>query len=269
MTDLIDIDNKHKNRILINPQFTNNADNKILLKDIVIIYNNGNEWRVISLDIIQMYPIIHDKYYQIEKNNTQQIVPITVYICPYTLYSVVYFGEFISNNKVYNNNLTLIDKNNDDILLIPILNQFRSITNDTLIRQSIRKNEVRIMTLRNAITQYPDCQFIDSKHIHKIDPLVDINYITNDQILFNLKSYSNKYKAKQLIYVIEYISKKQNGYKYTILIPKNNSFDQTKNGFTNYFNKMISSIRNKGGIIYPCLWFVWNTVYPNTKIIQL
>ncbi|QKF94233.1 hypothetical protein QKU48_gp0775 [Fadolivirus algeromassiliense] len=269
MTNLINSDIIYTNRILVNPSFTDIANEEVSLKDIVILYNNGKEWKVIPLYVMQMYPIIHDKYYQINKNDIQLENNITIYMCPYTLYSSVYFSKLIPFNKLYNNNLTLLDEDDKNILLIPITNTYLSLSNNIIINKYTRKNDVKIMTLRNAITNYPDCRFINTTQINKIDPLVTENYINDNKILFHHNHYSNKYNSKQLIHIIEYISKKQDKYKYTIIIPKNNNIDITKNGLGEYFNKMIGDIRDKGGIIYPCFWFAWNGIHPNTKIIAL
>ena len=72
------------------------------------------------------------------------------------------------------------------------------------------------------------------------------------------------------IYIIEYKSKKNLGeIKYTIIIPKKNTFNIFSNGFNSYLNKMIEKIKYKNGLIYSCLWFGWNTFFPDTKIIKL
>ena len=272
MDKLIDIGKKFDHRILKNISFTNNSNKKLKLSDIIVLYNDSRNWKIIPLNIFMMYPLIHDTYYEAQKDsNTNIISIITIYICPYTLFSAVYFNEFIPNDQVYNNNLTLLDANDNDILFIPIKNEVYSITSQKINNKYIRRNELKIMTLRNAISMYPDAMFIDLKQIDMIDQIVSNDYMTNNIINFKSFVFSNEYDPKTLIYIIEYKSKKIDEYKYSVIIPKINTFDIVKNGFNTYFNNMVEQIRNKGGIIYTCYWFAWSgTNNKNTyKIIKL
>ena len=261
MQNLVQIKHdKHdiNNRIIKEPKFLSRVDDKSLqLSDTVVLYNDNFTWKIVPLEIMLMYPVIHDQY----ENKI-----ITIYVCPYTLFSCVYFDQFYLNNQVYNNNLTLINDNNT---IIPIIGQIY--TKDMNIMKSyIRKNEVKIMTLRNAISMFPDCQFIDTSDIKKIEPLVDKNYLKNKQIEFlSTDKYSDKYDPKQIIYVIEYYSKKQDDYKYSVIVPKENIFDISKNKFEIYFDKMIEKVRDKGGHIYTCLWFAWSATHNKFKIINI
>ena len=45
--------------------------------------------------------------------------------------------------------------------------------------------------------------------------------------------------------------------------------DIKSNGFKDYYDKMALEIRDRGGIVYNCLWFAWNALYPDSKVIQL
>src|SRR5690606_21014491 len=99
-------------------------------------------------------------------------------------------------------------------------------------------DEIKIMTLRNAISKYPDCLFIDFNKISLIEPLTDKEYFKNKNILYPVDKFSEKYHPKTLIYIIEYKSQKQNKLKYTVLIPKKfqlGLFDFVKYGFNAYF----------------------------------
>lgn len=259
-------------RILKNPKFVNNSNINTKLSENVIVYNNGREWKVIAYDIIVMYPIIHDIYFSnIKGESGITAQPITVVVCPYTLYSAVYFGEYISNNKIYNNNIVLADINEDGQILIPILNNVYDVTADKPLDKIIRKNEVKIMTLRNAISNYPDCLFINAKKIHKFDPIVPHDYLQSNHIYYGSPLFSKKMHPKTLIYIIEYKSSQEyeHSLKNTVIIPKKNNLDIDNNGFGKYFDEMINDIRDKGGMIYNCLWFAWISTYPKSKIIKL
>jgi len=257
-------DNLNQINIISENDLIKNEKIDIQLNDLVILYNNGKFWNIVPLTILKMYPLIHGEYFDYDDYNFI-VKKITIYVCPYTLFSCVYFEEFLPYTQVYNNNLILINKNKQ--IYIPILNKY--ISGDLLVDKYMRINEVKLMTFSNAIKLYPDCQFNDILQSKLIYPLTCSDYLTNNIILFKHKKFSNLHHCKKLIYIIEYKSCKQNNYKYTILLPKENSYDIKKNGFIKYFNKMIDKIRNKGGIIYPCLWFAWNAFYPISKIINL
>ena len=126
------------------------------------------------------------------------------------------------------------------------------------------------MTLRNALSNHPDCTFIDNQKIDSIKPIVPNDYLQTKEILYNAPKFSHKYDPKTIIYIIEYKSNNTTDYfKKTVIIPIKNNFDLSKNGFGKYFDKMINDIRDKGGMIYNCLWFAWNSTFPDSKVIEL
>lgn len=263
MQNLVPIINNKNNKDDINdriidvPKYISGIQDKSLkLQDTLILYNDGSHWKAIPLNIMLMYPVIHDKC------DNQ---PITIFLCPYTLFSCVYFDKFVPGSQVYNNNLTLVNKN---YIMLPIIGNIYD--KDMKIKDVyIRKSEVKIMSLRNAISNFPDCQFIDTSVIEKISPLTNNEYFKNKIINFPINKYSNKHQPKQIIYVIEYKSKKQEDYKYTVIVPKKNIFDISKNKFEIYFNKMIDKIRDKGGHIYTCVWFAFDSTHTNFKVINI
>jgi len=265
MNNLFDTEIELHNRILTNPTFVKKSYKNSKLIDPVVVYNDNREWKIIPLYIFNMYPVIHDLYFENKKAHI-----ITVYVCPYTLFTCIYFGEYIPYNKVYNNNVILKNNNDADKILIPITSKILSISDQKVLDEYFyRKNEAKIITLRNAISTYPDCQFINIEKINKIQSIINQNYLENQKIYYDIDNYSSKYPPKQIIYIIEYKSKTSFEYKYTAIIPKKNDFDIQKNGFNDYFIKMIDQIREKGGMIYTCLWFAWDATHPDTKIIKL
>lgn len=257
MQNLVKLKHDMNNRIIKEPKYIDRIDDKGLeLSDNVVLYNDNFNWKVIPLELMLMYPVIHDQY---------ENKKISIYLCPFTLFSCVYFDEFYPGDQVYNSNLTLVNKNN---IMLPIVNNLY--TKDMkIVKSYIRKNEVKIMSLRNAISSFPDCQFIDISNIKKIEPLIDKNYFKNKTIEYPIDKYSDKYDPKQIIYVIEYHSKKQDSYKYSVIVPKENIFDISKNKFEIYFDKMIEKIRDKGGHIYTCLWFGWSVTHSKFKVITI
>lgn len=273
----LDSDSDINPRIIINPVFNPISNESVNLTDPVFVYSDGKSWKIIPLNISLVSPIIYDNFYDSAIDNNS-ITKICIYICPFSLFSVIYFGEFISFNKVYNNNLVLKDSKENEVIIPSLDNIYKenSDTNTyTLIDKIIRKNEIRIMTLRNAISKYPDCLYIDNSYLNKFDPIVPLNYIKNDQIFFPNNKFNNQYHPKTIIYIIEYKSKRTHSYKKTVLLTIDassdsvNTVDIVKNGFDVYFQRMSEKIRNRGGLIYPCFWFVWNGIYPDSKVIKL
>ena len=224
---------------------------KILkLSTVVAVYNDGIKWKAIPLYILNSYPIIYDEYY--EQSSDVKTV-ISIYVCPHTLYSCIYFGKYKLHDKMYNNNITIVNEH-DNIWIVPILNKVYSLSTDELIDEYIKKKEIKIITLKNVIYMYPDCQIINIKPIPEKQQIVQ---------------YDNKINNKKLIYVIEYKSKNISEYKYTVIIPKHNTFDINKNGFNKYFHSMAEQIRMKGGIIHTCFMDDWNMNKIESKIIEL
>lgn len=218
-----------KNRQYMAKKFKDYPPKEFNLDNIIATYFDGIKWKVIPLFILTQYPIIYDKYY--EKNNTSETL-ISIYVCPYTLYSCVYFGRYELYDKILYGNISIINMDNE-FYIQPIINKAYSLIVDKPLDIYIRKAEVKILTFKNVVYLFPDSLFI-----RDVPKRSELNVISLD---------NNK-----LVYIIEYKSKKGNDYKYTVLVPKINSFDIIKNGFGTYFHKMANNIRTKGGIIHTC-----------------
>ena len=123
------------------------------------------------------------------------------------------------------------------------------------------------MTLRNAISKYPDVHFIDYP--------VETNDFKSLKLNHPFKPYNERYNAYTLLYVIEYVSKTTGKNKYSEIIPKNSTkkegtnYDIHQNGIETYLANMIEKIRERGGIMFPCFWAAWMGYMPNTKLIEL
>lgn len=281
MSDLI-IENKYnyKNRYINDPIFTPIIPKEYELNEPVIVYYNGIKYKIIPQKFMMKFPIIYDKYYTSDitsSSNTRVIKPntgytsdITVSYCPYTASSIIYFEKYVLTNKIFNSNIILqnMDDNNKLIVQLSGLSLYKS-TNDF-----IQRGEIKIMTLRNAISKYPDSSFLDISKYKKKE-LLKQSYNINNEILYPLLYNSSEYHPKTLIYGIDYISKKDSGAKYSAIVSKDasknkvNNIDIIKNGYDIYFNKMMENIREKGGVVIPCFWFAWYAMHPETRIIKL
>lgn len=200
------------------------------------------------------HPIIHDEYFETNfqtKDGDGLILPITVTCCPYSLTGIVYFGHYLLSGETFNNNIVLKrdnDENNDK--MIQLTGQIYDGTTGHLKDTTIRKSEVKIMILRDAISIFPDCSYLQSDN----SPKSEIN-------------------SKALVYGIEYLSSSDSeskDKKYSVIINKNVSgFEFKKSGYYKYINEMHDKLKDKGAILIPCLWSVWHAFYPDSKVIEL
>lgn len=269
----MDFDNIQKtsincNRIIKDPNYTMDPPNNLNINDTVLVYNDGRTWKVVSLDIVLSHPIIYDKYYDDDINNTVSDISITY--CPYTSCAIIYYDKYKLTNKIYNNNIIIKNNNGYMIQMLGILYS----KYNKMIPSIIRREEVKIMTLQNALTRYPDCQFLH--YTTKMKPLVNKKYLSNTKIMYKINNISKRFHPKTLIYGIEYITNNSiSTKKYSAIIGddtsknKPNSRDYNKNKFNIYFVKMMDEIRERNGIVYPVYWYAWYAMFPTTKVIKI
>lgn len=211
------------------------------LKEPVLVYSDGRTYKIVRLSYMNVKKMIHDVYYDSARHDKEMNlipIPITVIFDPKTCYSIIFFGTY---NVVDNEEslLTVVSEDNPLNKIIPIKYD----------GTSIRRAEVKIMTLRNAISKYPDCLHLESK---KIKP------INNDKL--------------DIGYSIEYISKKKGTIKRTIVVPEKNIdpyFDIQKNRIETYLDKMIEKIRDKNGVVAPVSVQYYIKLFPGVKIVEL
>ena len=264
----MDFDNIQKtnincNRIIKNPKYVLAVPNNLNISDIVVVYNDGRLWKIVPLDTALSHPIIYDKYYE---NDGNIVSDISITYCPYTSCAITYFGKYKLTNKVYNSNIILENNKNYMVQMLGVLYS----KYNKIIPSIIRREEVKIMTLLNALTRYPDCLFLH--YTVKMNPLVNKEYLTNDKIMYRINKLSDRFHPKTLLYGIEYIN---NIKKYSAIMGdganknKHNSRDYNKNKFNIYFVKMMDEIRERHGIVYPVYWFAWYAMFPNTRVIKI
>lgn len=146
-----------------NDYFKDSPPKNINLSDTVIAYFDGIKWKIIPLYIMLQHSIIHDVY--IDPNSVNSI-NISVYVCPNTLFSCVYFDKFELHNKLHCDNVSVIN-NENNYVIIPITNtMYSTITNKT-INNFIRKGEVKILTYKNIMYLFPDSLFFDVDMVDK------------------------------------------------------------------------------------------------------
>jgi hypothetical protein len=195
--------------------------------------------------------------------------------------------------RAYSTSITESNESLGNLLKCPL------ISNNTLEmatqRNYIKKMSTKQMIVRNAISTFIDCKYLDYDGTtnNKAFNLPD-KYDLINQLAFQQGIQAFKYFTKMLVYGIEYVSRKtaiddletnNNGsctqLKHTLIISKNakkyitkhpeskENHDYIKNGYKEYFIKSAEQLKTKGAIIIPCYYFVWLTFYPNSKVILL
>lgn len=271
----IDISNLDQ-RFLSSPKFSDTPLD-ISLSQHVLVFNNGKRWKIIPISLASSFPVIHDQFYDrvVTKQSKPVISNISLTFCPFSSSAIIFFGRFVPTKLVYNNNLVFRKQNHPDSILLQLLGNLYSKQTGSPIHSLIRRHEVRIMTLRNAISRYPDPHFLH--HSHTLSPIVDCQYSSNSKILFPLLRFSSTFHPKTLVLGIEYQSKHvdQFNLRHAVIVGddssshSSNSYDQHVNKYYDYINQHVDHIRKKGGIFIFSYWFAWFSMFPNSKVIKL
>lgn len=230
-------------------------NNKLKLKDMAICFYNGISNVCIGLKTLMNNIIIHDYYYYdtdtitSEGNERQKKEDITIIFCPYSYTIVIYYGNFVLTNIVNNNNIVIMNLDTNKL----IQHISGSIIDKDETGCYVRKISVRVMTIKQILINYIDSKFLQ---------INDANEINNNVI-------QNKCDNINFSYGIEYITKgttQCKDIKHTILISKN---DYDYDDYKKYFKKYEEKLIEKGAILIPCDNKIWQSLYPNTKIINL
>ena len=249
-----------------------------------IFYNNAKEilfsgsldfssdtFKLALVDSTYTPNIDTDIYYDDIGSRTvdRMMSDITISYCPFSGSCVIFFDKWFCNGDVFKNNIVL-SKGKLNI---------SQLSCSTCDGELIRREEVNLMTLRNAIGKYPDCHYfnveVDDRHkVNKI-PIVQDKYKSDTTIMFGHHSKNKKYHPKSIVFGINYLSRDTNKNKYSVVVPKGTKSDKPinadikKNGIDDYFIKMLDDVRERGGIIIPTYWFAWIEQFENSKVIEL
>lgn len=229
------------------------------LSDHVILYNINDQWKLFKIDIALSYPIIYDK-------DDEGIV--TLVICPITLRSAIFEGEYEFDN--YNEyNMILKNKSTQKLTsLIP------------LVRDE-KMYEIKILTLRSALITAPDVKYmihLNSKY--NIDPIIKPGYYSN---MLDVDNYemNDLIHPKTLVYIIQYKSNFDdsgnggNDDLHTIILGKDivkdlvTGYDTRKSGLFDYLAKNSRKIIEKEGFIFPMLWYLARKMYKKSKVVYI
>lgn len=174
-------------------EFMSDHNMSIKLSDQVILYNTGNQWKIIPLIIALSYPIIYDKHE--DENDSYDI---TIAVCPITLRTALFKGTFVFETY---NDVTMILKEKKSNNLIQIDMAYK-IDKEYVIEQN-KRSEIKIMTLRNSLVFAPDVKYMIVEKNIKIKPVLDISYYSNTEDIEG-KKIDLLIHPKTLCYVIQY-----------------------------------------------------------------
>lgn len=259
-----ELSNKIKTKILNIDDYkfgTDHSDN-IKLTSHVVIYNTGNFWKIVSLDVCLSYPIIHDKYV-----NENESYDITFALCPITLRAIYLKGNF--DFLTYTDELRMVLKENEtNDTLIPI--DLGTKIDKKFIIQSNKRSEVKITTLRNALIVVPDALFLNTNK--NINYILDKKYYSNYNDIDNLKM-TGLIHPKTLVYLVQY--KSNDNIKHAIILGKDinkttaTGYDSKKSEIFEYLDTHKKIIINADGFLMPILWYIAKEAYPQAKVIYV
>lgn len=259
------IDNNMK-KLLRENDYTFNLEHNMTIKlhDQVVMYNSGSSWKIIPLIICLSYPIIYDKY-----NSDDEEYPITIAVCPITLRSAKFHGNFIFHSY---QGITMILQEEKTDKILPIDSGHKIDKN--LIIESNKRSEVKITTLRNALIIAPNILYMILNKNIKIKSIIDIDYYSNDKDI-NDKQTEYYIHPKTLCYIIQ--KKKFGSDKekvYAILgkdATKNiiTGYDSKKSGIFEYLTRNNEKLMKDNAYVFPMLWSTVKLEYPKCKVLYI
>ena len=186
--------------------FDNEPTNDYQLLDKVLCYFDGINRKIVPLSVMLTYPILYDTY----DDENDKVHDISIVLCPFTLASVVLYGKFVPTENVDHSSLVVTDT----IDTFSVLNSF-----DYIHKTKRKLNfEVDIKILRNVFTEYPDSKYFVPNSELIFEPLLPLDYYTNDTLLFDSTNESQTFHPKTLVYLIIYISSKDHKQKASVIV---------------------------------------------------
>ena len=242
-----------------NMQYNRNPPDNYSLYDNILRYNDGNDQKMMLLTVALTYPIIYDQYKYMDGKTGE----ISIIVCPFTLASIYCYGKYRATDDVENG--CLVVTNGEHTFSIMRAYEYSQ-------KNKIKLGSVTIEKLRNAFMDYTDYKYLLIEDIH---PIVDLKYYHNNEIKHKYVQPPEQFHSKTLVYLIYYISEKNQMVKVSVIIGKNgkndkvNGYDMKKSGTKEYIEKYMDKLNLKLGYVMPVLWFAWKSFYPDAKIIYL
>lgn len=251
-----------------NYEYTSSIPEDLELSSLTVSYFDGLVNKIVPFNVINMYPIIYDKY-----NEAPNIaVDITVVVCPFTLAAVAFEGKFNATEYVYYSCLVITDGEKT----FPIIEPHIDLSSGTEVVQASHKYkryQIGVQNLRSVFTSYPDSKYIFIKE--PTTPVLEMEYYHNTTMLYNYIPPPTQFHPKTLVYLIQYRSSKNNAIKNSIIIGRDatqnniSGYNIKTSGVLKYISDQESKIIQKMGFVTPMLWFAWKSFYPDANIIYL
>ncbi len=243
-------------------KFERDHNDNLKLTSRVVIYNSGDTWKVIPFDVCLSYPIIYDVY-----SNDEETFNITFIICPITLRSIYLKGKF--EFLTYDESCRMILREIDDKESLIYIDIGTKIDKKYII-QTNKRSEVKITTLRNALTFLPDAYFLNLNNNKNIKYVIGNEYYQN-KLDINMKEINGGIiHPKTLVYVIQFKGVEEE-HKVIIILGKDISsenvtgYDAKQSHIFDYLENQKTRIINKEGFIMPMLWHTTKIAYPTAE----
>lgn len=228
------------------------------LEDHVILYHNGDGWKIVPLIVLLSYPVIYDEYVYEDKKED-----LTIVLCPVTLRGGVFKGIFeVSHYDDYR----MILKGDNDLLPIDLNLKI----NKKFLIQENKRLEFKLMTLRNAIIYAPDAKYMKCKD--KLKPVINTEYYDNHKNINDEDLKQGIFHPKSVVYIVHYESLQMNDTKQILLIGNDikqktvTGYDLSKSKLNDHLLKNGNKIYDKNGYVMSVLWYIAMDIYKDVKI---
>ena len=230
---------------LEDPQFSPMLPDDWKLDDVVLTYNNGADNRCVSIGTVATYGIIYDVYRQSRNDVT---VPLTIATCPLSFGTVAIIGKWQFSGRIAKGK-NIILENEDKTKEAVHITSFIVDTKELAFQQI----EVRVDILRNVLSKVSDPTYLLFKS-PTIPPTV-----------------WETAPPHTIVYIINYrtTTSEKHSYKSVMILPKINSYDCVKNGFSSYVVRFAKKLRNKDAIIRTTFLSVIDILFGDIEVIKL
>ena len=98
-----------KDKAIIIPQFLPRIPTNLKFNDMVVVYNDGEKWKIVPHNVLKKCLIIYDNIYSNVDNKNKTRCCCTLTYCPYTQSVVLYNKKLILAKTQNKKNLLLDD----------------------------------------------------------------------------------------------------------------------------------------------------------------
>jgi hypothetical protein len=244
--------------------------NHFKISDKIVCFFNGIDWNVILLKDMLAYPVL---YFDFLSTKDNVVYENSLLVCPITLRSFIFKGK-IKILDIIDDRLRVLNTDTNDEFFIddPYTGKYDDQGREKKIKSHIKRHEVKILTLRDTFMFIPDPKFIVINKKEKT--IINEWYYVNRMTYDNLDIYTS-FHPKTIVYMVQYYSKKINGYRYTVIIGKDinkeipTGYDFKSSGIWNFIERHRTEFVEKRAYVYPVFWFMVERLYKNFKTVTV